>query len=100
MKKTYQTACLVLVVIVFILGISITYKLNAIQITFVVEKEIYETQEIRKNNTFTNLPTPTKEGYAFIGWYDEEGTRLEEKTTPKEDKVYYARWAKIVTEEN
>ena len=46
------------------------------------------------------MPVPTKEGYAFIGWYDQNGNVYENGTTITDDIIYYARWATIVTDEN
>lgn len=42
------------------------------------------------------LPTPTKDGYSFIGWFTEPdgaGTRAS-STAPQTDIKYYAKWAK------
>ena len=100
MKESYKNiAYLTIFVILCIFGITITFKLNSHKIVFVVENEIFETKEVRKNISIGSFPKPEKEGYTFIGWYDEEGNYLEEKTIPTQNKAYYARWAKIVTDE-
>ena len=44
----------------------------------------------------TTLPTLSKDGYSFVGWYTNEGctqgpiTKIEEKDTG--DKIYWAKW--------
>ena len=48
------------------------------------------------NTTAFNLPTPTKNGYTFAGWYDNEGltgnkvTQVAKGSTG--NKTYYAKW--------
>lgn len=43
------------------------------------------------NNT---LPTPTRENYAFLGWYTDpiEGEKISSETIVTEDTTYYAHW--------
>lgn len=38
------------------------------------------------------LPVPTKEGYQFIGWYDENDQKISASTIVKKDEVYTAKW--------
>lgn len=44
---------------------------------------------------YGSLPTPTKSGYKFNGWYTSDGTRVTENTTVKtsSDHTLYARWS-------
>ena len=47
-------------------------------------------------NKFESLPTPTRTGYTFEGWYTEPtgGTKIETTTAvPSEDTTYYAHWS-------
>lgn len=90
---------IITVVILLIAFIVIYFKFNTCQITFVVDNEIFNTVEIRPNTKLTETPTPTKEGYAFIGWYDSEGNIYSSNTKINKDTVYYARWATIITDE-
>ena len=45
------------------------------------------------------LPTPTKEGYRFIGWYTDDTyeTLFDENTVVSKDLVLVARWGHMVT---
>mgnify|MGYP004465302341 CR=1 FL=1 len=45
-------------------------------------------------STYGDLPTPTREGYTFTGWYDGE-TKVEDTTTYQTagDKTLMARWS-------
>lgn len=90
---------IITVVILLIAFIVIYFKFNTCQITFVVDNEIFNTVEIRPNTKLTETSTPTKEGYAFIGWYDSEGNIYSSNTKIDKDTVYYARWATIITDE-
>ena len=52
--------------------------------------------------TITTLPTPTRTGYSFNGWFTEasSGTQITEVGTtnkPTEDVTYYAQWTKLHT---
>lgn len=44
------------------------------------------------------LPTPTKEGYTFGGWYTAKGNGIEvtAETVPTGNTTYYARWTKEI----
>ncbi len=97
MKK--QILFLSIISLLLIGMITILFKNNTYELTFVVDSEIYNILKIRKNTILTSLEPPKKEGYSFIGWYDEEKELLKSNQKITEDKVYYARFAKIVTEE-
>ena len=88
------------IIFLIILFIVVSFKFNVYKITFVVDNEIYKTTEVRKDTALKEVPVPTKEGYAFIGWYDQNGNFYENGTTITDDIIYYARWATIVTDEN
>lgn len=54
--------------------------------------------EVEKNKEFT-LPTPTREGYEFDGWYtsaDLSGLPVT-SVSPSADTTVYAKWAKLYT---
>lgn len=68
----------------------------------VKEEEVAQNSQIKNENIFMPLE---KEGYEFIGWFlvdpetGEDGAMLTEETIIDGDKVYVARWKKIVEEE-
>ena len=41
---------------------------------------------------FTDVPVPTREGYVFVGWEDDDGTLQSGNLTFTEATNYYARW--------
>lgn len=49
-----------------------------------------------ENDTYGDLPTPTRSGYSFLGWYTkkEGGQRIDSSTTVTitNDQILYARW--------
>lgn len=49
-----------------------------------------------ENDTYGDLPTPTRSGYNFLGWYTkkEGGQRIDSSTTVTitDDQILYARW--------
>ncbi|MBR3200896.1 MAG: InlB B-repeat-containing protein [Mogibacterium sp.] len=54
---------------------------------------------VRKGSTYGALPTPTRSGYDFDGWYTSKtkGSKVTSKTKVKTDKAHslYAHWTKI-----
>jgi len=56
-----------------------------------------ETKSYIIHDQYTNLLTPTKEGYNFLGWYDESDNLIVEGTVPQNrNSKLIAKWA-IVT---
>lgn len=51
------------------------------------------------NPTVGTLPTPTKEGYTFDGWYTAEsgGTKVTDSSTVSKDTTLYAQWCNSIT---
>ena len=41
----------------------------------------------------TNLPTPSRDGYTFDGWYDEQGNKLDSIPADAKDMKVTARWS-------
>ncbi len=59
-----------------------------------------EVQEIKTYNGSAAVPTaPTKEGYAFKGWYSDEGltTKYNFSYSVTEDITLYAKWIEVYT---
>ena len=52
------------------------------------------TRTILPGATVGALPTPTREGYTFTGWWTAEsgGTQISVTTVPDGDVIYYAHW--------
>lgn len=98
MKK--QNYFFIFLVILCIIALIFVYvKMDVYQVTLAIDGEVYKTMEVRKNTEFGNIERPEKEGYTFLGWYDETNNLLEENTKITNDTVYYAKWAVIVTED-
>lgn len=84
--------CIIALIFVYV-------KTDVYQVTLAIDGEVYKTMEVRKNTEFGDIERPEKEGYTFLGWYDENNNLLEETTKITDDIVYYAKWAVIVTDE-
>lgn len=56
------------------------------------------TKKVWKGDKVGNLPTPTRSGYKFLGWYTSAngGTKVSESTVVNSDVTYYARWKQEV----
>ena len=87
------------VVVCIIVLIFVYVKTDVYQVTLAIDGEVYKTVEVRKNTEYGSIERPEKEGYTFLGWYDENNNLLEETTKITDDIVYYAKWAVIVTDE-
>ena len=57
-----------------------------------------EVKSVEKEQSYT-LPTPTRSGYAFSGWYLNEGLSGDAVTSvkPDADMTVYAKWEKLYT---
>lgn len=51
-----------------------------------------------KGETLGDLPTPTRDGYAFVGWFARAsgGTRATSATKVTRSVTYYAHWTEVV----
>ena len=87
-------------VVVCIIALIFVYvKTDVYQVTLAIDGEVYKTTEVRKNTEYGSIERPSKEGYTFLGWYDENNNLLEETTHITADSVYYAKWTVIVTDD-
>ena len=57
-----------------------------------------EDKIVEYNSNYGKLSTPTKEGYEFIGWFNEEDVMVDETTIldTKGNKTLTAKWAELV----
>lgn len=53
-----------------------------------------QTQHVVSGSKLSNLPTTTKEGYTFAGWYTDEALTqpFSEDTAITKNTVLYAKW--------
>ncbi len=51
-------------------------------------------KQIYQGDAIGELPTPTRTGYTFNGWYTSSsgGTKITEETIPTYNRTYYAHW--------
>ncbi len=76
----------------------VSSKTNIYDITFRYnDGKTENTTEITyTNGQLTTLPTPTRKGYTFAGWYTADGVKVTESFQFTEDTVLYARWSTYV----
>ena len=55
-------------------------------------------REYIENGEWFRLGDPTKKGYTFLGWYDEDGNKVTELRGNGKDVVLYARWTEKTAE--
>ncbi|MBQ2680087.1 MAG: InlB B-repeat-containing protein [Firmicutes bacterium] len=53
-----------------------------------------ESAETNKYGMLDELPIPTRSGYTFEGWYDEDGEEVTTETVFTENATIYAQWIK------
>ena len=76
------------------------WKINTYTITFIeYTANGFSSSTVRTRtygSTLGSLPTPTREGYAFDGWWTAAsgGTQVSASTTVTGDVTYYAHWTK------
>ncbi len=63
------------------------------------EGTVPEQRSVAYGSTLGSLPTPSRDGYTFLGWYTSpyswEGWQVTEYDTVTGDATYYARWEAI-----
>ncbi len=74
-------------------------RVNKYIISFVCDGDIISSKEVTYNSTYGTLPTPTKIGCTFAGWYTEKdsGTKVTADTIVNitSDQTLYAHWEKV-----
>ena len=67
-------------VVICIIALIIVYvKTDMYQVTLAMDGEVYKTIEVRKNSEYGSIERPTKKGYTFLGWYDENNNLSKER---------------------
>ncbi|MCI8554977.1 MAG: InlB B-repeat-containing protein [Clostridia bacterium] len=58
---------------------------------------IYDTKIYTRDNSYGSLPTPTRTGYKFLGWYTSAsgGTKIYTSTVVESETILYAHWEKM-----
>ncbi len=74
---------------------AITYNANG----GTIDNESTITEHIAKGTKLGELPTPTRTGYTFNGWYETEEpqqgeTPITAETVPTNNTTYYAKWTR------
>ena len=77
--------------------LTATFKINQYTISFDTDGGSEIPSEVQDFGTLISEPDedPVKEGYNFIGWYDEDGNEFlfnEDAKVPAEDVTIYAKW--------
>lgn len=96
----YQKIILLIIVIILLMPLKIA-ALEKYKIILDANGGIYENEEIIyavDSLEIEKLKYPQKEGYEFIGYYEENGIPLEkylEETIIDKDVIFYARWAPL-----
>ena len=81
--------------------VTLECKLQRAEVTFDNNDGSDKKQTVSKvvGTELGELPTVSREGYDFAGWYTDKtsGTRVTENTVvPETDVTYYARWEEVV----
>lgn len=68
---------------------------DTVKVTFESDGELIKTIELYKDTALTGLPVPTKSGYVFLGWADEEGHEYAESSIVTSDLYLKAQWDEL-----
>ncbi len=98
MKKDSKFILLILTVLILIIGIFIYFKTNSYTVNFYKDGTLYTSISVRRNMTMKEPEMPTKEGYIFIGWFNETGESWNFEDKVKENMTLTAGWGRITNE--
>jgi uncharacterized repeat protein (TIGR02543 family) len=76
---------------------EVTWTINVVQAPYIVTFDsdggsFVPSRQVAVGDPYGTLPTPTKAGYTFLGWYDGT-TRVTESTVPTKDVTLKAQWS-------
>lgn len=95
MKIKLKGILLCAFIILLIVSITIYFKTNVYFVAFYDEGNLVKAVETRKNRPMKYPYSLTKEGYLFLGWYDENGEIFDFGQTINHNLKLTAGWAKI-----
>ena len=78
------------------------WKANTYTVTFDANEGTVETktQTVTYGSTYGELPTPTREGYTFVGWFtsakDGRQVKADAEVTTAADRTLYAHWTQNI----
>ncbi len=98
MKKNLKILILGVIILTLIFVIFFYFKNNTYVVKFYSDGTIYETIEIRKNRPMNRPKNPQKEGYLFLGWYDDAGDVWNFSTSVSKNMNLVAHWGQILNE--
>ncbi|MCI8394760.1 MAG: InlB B-repeat-containing protein [Bacilli bacterium] len=99
MKMKTKGCLLFGLIIILILSIVIYFKTNVYYVLLYNDGNLIKTIETRKNRPMKGPEPLEKEGYLFLGWYDENGEIFDFEQNIKGNLKLTAGWAKISPQE-
>lgn len=96
MKKSAKYLLCITLVVALIALTFVYFKTNVYKVVYYVDNEVYETVTIRKNHKTERPENPVKDGYMFIGWYDEEGNNFNFNNNITANIRLFGQFGKIV----
>lgn len=96
------------IIIASIIGVIFLAVIVALAIIKLLNTKITVTFDTRGGETIANiwvkkgteitLPTTNREGYNFLGWYDDSNKRVESKVTIRKSTTFHAQWEEVPKE--
>ncbi len=97
-KKTIIIAVAIVVILLIILGIVLLLNNKTYTVNFDTKGgTLVESQTVKENGVVIEPDEPTKEGYAFLGWYlsEESTTKYDFNTKVTENFTLIAKWLMV-----
>lgn len=100
MKQNKLYILLGIAIAILIGAIVLYFKCNVYTVRLYSDGELIETIEARRNRPLKEPKPLTKDGYMFIGWYQEDGELFNFENNITRNINLTAGWGLITTEEN
>ena len=68
------------------------YEINKYTVTYINEGTEYHKETAEYGSVITSIQDPTKEGYTFIGWYNENNEKINHPITVTEDITLHSKY--------